>query len=190
MGRFDEQAAEIRRAEDLDPLSLIIKTEFGWGLYYARDYERAVSNLEETLDRDPGFVPAHFVLGLTYLQQDQFETAADEIQRAIELSRDAPFVLAVGALGHALARAGKPDAARRQLKRLQDLSTQGFVSAYCPALVHAGLGEHERALELLEEALSERYNRLIFLAVEPLVDGLRDEVRFTHLLQQVGLDAE
>ena len=77
--------------------------------------------------------------------------------------------------------------ARRELRRLSDLSSQSFVSAYCAALVHAGLGESADALRCLETAMEERYDRLIFLKVEPLLDGLREEPTFRDLLQRIGL---
>jgi len=75
MGRFEEQIAEILHAEELDPLSLIINTDVGWGLYYARKYEQAIEQLRRTLELDSNFAVAHLMLGMAHAQQDRLDEA-------------------------------------------------------------------------------------------------------------------
>ncbi|MFQ5741942.1 MAG: BTAD domain-containing putative transcriptional regulator, partial [Acidobacteriota bacterium] len=111
-GRFQEQREAIRRAEELDPLSLIIKTEVGWGLYYARQYDRAVHHLKKTLEMESSFAVAHYILGLVRLQQGQFAEAVSDLERTLKLLGDKPFILALGALGHAYALLGDQAGAR------------------------------------------------------------------------------
>ena len=83
MGRFEEGHSRILRAQELDPLSLMISADVGWGFYFARRYDDALEQLRKTLELEPNFVMAHFILGLTYLQKRQFEQATAELQQAI-----------------------------------------------------------------------------------------------------------
>jgi serine/threonine-protein kinase len=88
-------------------------------------------------------------------------------------------------LGYALAVAGKRDEALKIVRRLDELSKQRYVSPYHTAVVYAGLGEKERALDLLEKARNERFNWMPFLQVEPLFDALRGEPKFNELAGSV-----
>ncbi len=187
MGRFEEESQQVRRARELDPLSLIITTEVGWGLYFARQYSRAERHLRQALEMDSNFPVAHFILGLSLLQRRQFDQSISELRRAEELQEGGSFPLAVGALGAALAGAGETALARKQLSRLEDLSRDHYVSPYPKAMVHVSLGETDLAMESLEAAVSQRDDRLIYLNVDPLFDPLRDLRRFQRTIREIGL---
>lgn len=187
MGRFEEQMAEVLHAEELDPLSLIINTDVGWGLYYARKYDEAIEQLKRTLELDANFAVAHLMLGMAEAQKKRVGEARASIMRAIELSpKDAP-ALAIGALGYVHAISGESTEAREVIGRLEGLSTVQYASDYCQALVLAGLREHKAAIDRLESASEQRYDRLIYLKVEPIFDELRGEARFKSLMRRVGL---
>lgn len=185
-GRFAEGMEEIRHAESIDPLSIIIKTDVGWGLYFAREYQRAKRHLLASLEMDSQFAVAHLVLGLVRFQCEEVDDAIEDVERAIAAS-PAPFVIAIAVLGAMHGVRGDIDAARKALRRLRDESTRGFVSAYCEALVHTGLGDTERAFDALDAAVEERYDRLVYLDVDPLFDSLRDHPRFAKLRERIGL---
>lgn len=189
MGRFEEQRSEVLQARDLDPLSVIIDTEIGWGLYYARQNEEAIRELRKTLEIDPNFPVTHLILGLAYLQTGMSESAVTEIESSLALLGDKPFPLGLGLLGNAYAASGRGSDARQLLARLTDLSSQRYVSGYHHALIHTGLGENDQAFDQLRRACEERYDRLIYLKVEPLFDLLRPDPRFEQLLHFVGLNA-
>ena len=89
--------------------------------------------------------------------------------------------------GYADGRAGRSSDARAIITELTNRSVREYVSPYALALVHAGLGENDRAMEWLGRAYDERSPRLVFLNVEPMLDGLRTDPRFTLLVQRVGL---
>ncbi len=186
MGWFEESHAEILQAQELDPLSLIISTDVGWGLYYARRYDQAIEQLRKTIEMDPTFAVAHFILGLCYGQKGLFKESAAEIQKAIAILGDNPLALAVGVLGHAYAVSGKKDRALKVFEQLKDLSKRCYVPAYSLAIIYTGLGQKDQALKWLRKAYEERYDRLIYLKVEPMFDSLRSDPRFKDLLRRIG----
>src|ERR1700759_2415066 len=93
LGRFDEAIAEGQRAQELDPLSLIINADLGADYFYARQYDRSIDQLKKTIDRDQNFYTAHYFLGMAYAMKGAFPEAIAEYKRAQQLSDD-PFVLA------------------------------------------------------------------------------------------------
>jgi len=187
MGRVDEQMAEILLAQELDPLSLIINTDVGWGLYYGRAYDQAVDQLRRTLELDDTFAVAHLILGLVYAQQRRLDEAAAAVQRAIDLTADAPSTFALAALGYIHALAGRSTDAWSVSERLERFPRARYAADYCRAVILAGLHDHDAACERLDAAVGERYDRLIYLNVEPMFDGLRDHPRFRSVAAAVGL---
>ena len=180
--RFAEAAAELERARELDPLSLITKTISGYPFYYARDFGRAAERFREVLEMDPDYSMAHFRLGLTYAQEGMYEEALAELRRSVELSGDRD---SVAALGYVCGLAGRGAEARATLSELEAREKAGFVSSYDKSLVHLGLGDMEASLGWLEKAYEERSYWLIYLRVDPALDPLRTRPRFVELLRQV-----
>ncbi len=184
MGRPSEAMREIHRAQELDPLSLVINMEVGWNYYIARDYDRAMEHSLRVLEMDSGFDPARHTLGLTYLQMSRFSDAIAELQKALDGSHGNPSCLA--ALGHAQARAGNRRRAEELLRELETRSQQSYVSPYLHALVYAGLAEKEPAFDALDKAITERDAWLVWLKTEPRFDVLRPSSRFGELLRRLG----
>jgi DNA-binding SARP family transcriptional activator len=187
MGRVDEQSTEILLAQELDPLSLIINTDVGWGLYYRRSYDEAVEQLLHTLELDANFAVAHLILGLVYAQQHALDAAHASVQRAVDLSGGAPSTLAVAALAYVLALQGRRSDALGVVGQLESVSDARYSLDYCSALVLAGLNERSAACERLERAVEERYDRLVYLNVDPAFDPLRVEPRFNNVVRTIGL---
>jgi serine/threonine protein kinase/Tfp pilus assembly protein PilF len=184
MGRFKESRAEFEKACELDPLSLISNTGIGWTLYFAREYEAALVALRKTLEIDAHFVYAHLMLGQTYIQLSRFQEAIAEFQRACELSGASVPDLAM--LGRAYGMAGNSSEATNVLNQLKERPAGSYVSPYCIAQVHLGLGDAEQALHWLERAYEERARQLVILKVEPEVDLLRPDSRFQNLTQRMN----
>lgn len=186
VGRPEEAMREIELAQDQDPLSLVICVEAAWHFYMARDYGRAVEQSLRTLEMEPAFHPAHYSLGLAYEQQSRFDEAVAAFERARDGSGGNPAALA--ALGHVFAAMGREREAREVLIELEELSRRTYVSPFWPAIVCAGLGEADAALEWLERAYAERDVWLVWLKVDPRLDPLRPDARFRNLLWRVFLD--
>jgi TolB-like protein/tetratricopeptide (TPR) repeat protein len=185
LGRHEEALAELRLAERLDPLSLLVGTQIGFALYAARRYGEAVERLEQTLELDDAFPLAHTALGMVFIQQSLHERAMAEFRRAQDLAPGDLTPLAL--LGYTQAIAGKRNEARKVLQVLKASAKKRYVSPAYPAAVHLALREHSTALDLAEEARRERSGFLTRLKVEPLFDPLRSEPRFAKLLRAVGL---
>ena len=180
MGRLDEAMAEIRRAQELDPLSLIINMEVGRIFLFMRQYDQAIAQYQKTLEIDPNFELARFNLGVAYEQKGMYEEAIAEYQK-IPRRELAP-------IGRAYALSGKRREAQRVLDELKEQSKTRYVSPVSMAVIHAGLGEHEQAIAWLEKALDGGdADRLYFLGVQPTWDSLRSEPRFQDLLRRMGL---
>ncbi|MBV9074583.1 MAG: tetratricopeptide repeat protein, partial [Acidobacteria bacterium] len=140
MSRMTEAMHEIDVAAELDPLSPIVATAKGRLLHFQRRYDQAIEHHRKALAIDPGFVEAHFNLGMVYEQKEMFDEAISEFRKAMRISGRAAFWWA--GLGHAYALAGKTEAARRILKRLQGKAANtGEVSAFDLSWVYLGLGE-------------------------------------------------
>ena len=110
MGRVSEGIAEISKAEQLDPLSLIILTNFGTVLYWARQYDRALEQYHKILSLSPDFWTAHWMMGLAYEQKGNYQDAAEEIRTAMKFFQGTSPVLSAS-LARVHALAGSPDEA-------------------------------------------------------------------------------
>jgi len=186
MGRIQESLAETKRAQELDPLSLIINAALGERLYYARQHDQAMEQCQKTVELDSNFHLAHSYLGLAYEQKGMYKEAIAEFQKAIILSRGSSE--SVANLGYAYAISGQRGEAQKILDELNVPSKQRYVSPFDIAIIYTGLGEKDRAFEWLEKSYEERSGRLMYLKVKPSFDPLRADPRFTALLKKVGLE--
>jgi tetratricopeptide (TPR) repeat protein len=179
MGRLDAAAQEMKRAVDLDPLSLQINTEMGRALLYQRQYDAAIEQERKTLEMDPNFEGAHELLATAYLFKGSY---ADAITESQPVERWSGFVLA-----RAYLKSGKIGKAQKVVVDLKELSNKQYVSAQRIAQAYVGLDDKQRALEWLEKAYEERSLRPDFMRVDPAYDNLRSDQRFRDLLHRVGL---
>lgn len=185
LGRHEEAVAEARKAQDLDPLSLIANTNVGVRFIFARRYDQAVEELRKTLELDADFQRAHFWLGIAYEQKGMFPQAIGSFEKVVELSGRDPRYLA--ALAHAYAVSGRRGEAERMLGELEKLAKTHYVSAFSRALVYAGLANKKEALAWLEKAYEERSDDMAMLKVDPRFDALRSDPRFQALLRRMNL---
>jgi TolB-like protein/Tfp pilus assembly protein PilF len=185
IGRLDEALAEVKRAQELDPLSLIINTNVGSLLYLARQYDQAIEQYQNALEIDPNFVIAHWMLGLAYEQKEMYRETIMEFQRAVALSGESGFPLAL--LGHAYAISGEESEALTVLNELEKLSKRQYVSSYRVGAIYAGLGEEDQAIGWLQRACQERDGWLIWLKADPVFDSLRSDPRLQDMLRRIGL---
>lgn len=186
MGRHDEALAEELRALEIEPLSLVINANLGFICYQGRQFDQAVDYLKNALEIDENFIYGHFILGLTYAQKEMFDESIAEIKLAIDLA-GGRGALINAALGYVYAISGRREEALQLLQQLQTFPANRDVSPFYLALINAGLGDKDQALKCLDDACEERYNWVVWLKTEPMLDSLRGDERFDELLRRIGL---
>jgi serine/threonine protein kinase/Tfp pilus assembly protein PilF len=179
LGRMPDAIVEAKRACELDPLSLVVNTNLAWVLYFNREYEKAIESCKKVIEMDPGFFWAHSVLGDIYVQKSMFEEAT------IELKKGGDLYLLARCYGFS----GKRKEALEILQRLENRADTEYVALDALALIYLSLGEKEKALEYFDKALIEKdVTTMVFIKVDPYLDGLRADPRFKALLKKVGLE--
>jgi len=174
-GRLDEASAEMRQAQNLDPLSLPVNAGVGWCSYFARRYDDAIRQYRMTLELEPNFALAHQTLGLALAQKHDYPEAIAEFQTALKLSGGAS---AVASLGYAYGLAGSKADARAQLARLVELSHHRYVPALYMAQVCLGLRDAPGFSSWLSKAREERSEYLIYYQFDPAFDAVRGDPLF------------
>lgn len=182
-GRPADAVAAIRAAHDLDPLSMIIASELGAALYYARSFGEAARHLRHALELDSSFAPAHFWLGRALLFSGRIDEALAEYDRTAALMGTTTPILAER--GYALALRGDGLGARHCLSALDERPPQPG-HAFNRAILHVALGEREQALAWLSRARAEREIDLAYVGLDPLFDQLRGDPAFTALLRDLS----
>lgn len=184
-GQFDEALSKLKRAQQLEPLSLVVRVHLGWAYFYQNQYDRAIEEYQQALHLDSNFPWAHFYLGQAWEQKGMYQEAISELKTAVAFSAGRTEFLA--GLGHAYAKSGMRGEAQKILRQLLEHSRQHYVSPYSIALIYVGLGEKEQAFTWLQKAVEARSTRLVRLQVDPRFNTLRADPRFRNLVQQIGL---
>jgi TolB-like protein/DNA-binding winged helix-turn-helix (wHTH) protein/Flp pilus assembly protein TadD len=183
VGRTGEGILELRKAESLDPLSLIIGADLADALCIARFYDESVEQSRKTLELDPNFAVGHYELGQALVQKQRADEAIVEFQKAIAFSGHS------GAfdsnLAYAYAVSGQKDEAAKILAELVATSDKNHSADANIALIYVGLGDNHQAMIWLEKAYEARFNPSILL--RPAWDPLRSDARFKDLRRRIGL---
>ena len=183
LGRFDEAIAEMKKAESLDPLSLIINADLAELLGLAHSYDESIRQSRKTIEMDPNFALAHNQLAQVYLQEHMYDEAVAELKKAVELSGSSPTCIAN--LARAYAASGKRSEAVKLLDDLKKRSSTGYSYASEIAMIYASLGDTDQAMNWLEKCYEERFNPGVLL--RPGFDSLRSDLRFQSLVHRIGL---
>jgi DNA-binding winged helix-turn-helix (wHTH) protein/Flp pilus assembly protein TadD len=176
-GRRDEAGGVLRRAEALDPLSMVVAALVGLHHALGGDHERELAQARRTLELDPHQFLGHWAVGAALQNLGRHDEAVAEHRRALELAEGSAFMKPV--LARSLALAGRADEARGLVAGLGD------AAPYLQATVRLALGETDRALERLAAAADERDPWVVLLAVDPMMRPLRGEEAFEELARRV-----
>ncbi len=187
MGRLQEAIAEEKRAQELDPVSVIISFELGIVLYFAREYNQAIEQFRKTLELNPNFRQAQTYLAAAYGQKGMYEQAVAGFQKSLTLPGGTEWPPTRAGLGYAYGVSGRKDEARKVLNEMKQLARQKYVSAYDVALIYVGLEEKDLAFIWLEKVYEERSRGLSTIKADPRMDSLRSDPHFQDLLRRIGL---
>jgi len=183
IGRNIDAIAEMKRAQSLDPLSLIINADLAELLLIAHFTDESIQQSRKTIEMDANFPLAHNQLALAYLQSHREDEAISELQKAVSLS--AGSLMCTANLARAFAVSGKRNEAEQILGDLKKRSRPGYSNAAEIAVVYAALGDTDQAMAWLEKGYEERFNPGVLL--RPGLDPLRADRRFQDLEHRVGL---
>lgn len=187
MGRHAESLAQIKRAQEVDPLSLMINTDLGFVLFYGRQDDLAIEQYHKTLEMDKDFVVSYWRLAMIYAQKEMYNEAIAATQNMKKLlGGEDPLFLTT--LGYIYSLSGKRDGAKKVLNELSELSKHGYISSMRIALIYMGLEQKDQAFKWLEKAYEERDFWMTLIKVAPPLDRLRSDPRFKILLKKMNLE--
>jgi len=184
-GRVDEASAVIQKAYELDPVSPVITLNVGAIALARRQFDDALRYLKKSIELDPSFATGYSWLGLSQYQLKQYSEAQTNLEKAIELSGRSSECIAY--LGYFYGKRGMRAEALKLVKENEQRYRSGTGSAYNIARIYAGLGEKEKALDLLERDVRDRSSETGFLLMDLAFDDIRSNPRFVALMKKVGL---
>lgn len=185
MGRIEQAIAEIKIAQNYDPLSVVINTTAALIYNFARQSDRAIEQCRKVFEVFPDFPLAHFERGRAYEQKGMYEEALAEHQNARTFSGGTSQTIM--GVGHALALMGREREARAVSGKLLEMAQEKYLPAIYLAAIFTGLDEKDQAIEWLEKAYQDRSDYLVYIQREPGFDRLRAEPRFQDLVRRIGL---
>ena len=182
-GRLDDALGEMHQAVDLDPLSPFHHSILGKIYAYRGEHGQAAEHLRKAIKMVPNFVMAHIFLGELLASKGDYEEGIKHLKAAA--ARGTPRDL--GYLGNGYGLAGRREEARGVLQKLETTMGRAHPPFEAVARVYMGLGDKQKALELLEQSCDDRDPRILWLKVDPAYESLRDEPRFQALLAKMNL---
>jgi serine/threonine protein kinase/Flp pilus assembly protein TadD len=185
-GKIGEAIAEISRAVEIEPLSAAIQKDKGMILYYSRDYDGAIEWARKALELNPAFASPHRLLSMAYQAKRMHNEAIEENQKWRESAGNE--MEASAAHAHCLAVAGRVSEARQMLESILRSKSAGGNLYRGIALVYAAMGDNDNAFSWLEKGFAVMADSLCMTKVDPKLDSLRADSRYTDLIRRVGLD--
>jgi len=191
MGRYDQAVTELRLAQELDPLSLIINAVLGVAYRVSGQNDKAIEQLRKTQELDPNWARVHLFLAEAYQQKGMFEEAADEYGKAFVLmSSPAEDVSKFSA---AVKNAYRSSGAKAYWRTMAELGTNFATKRpglAPPPTILAGFwtqaGETDKAFSLLEKGYEEHDEGMLHLN-DPIFEPIKSDQRYKDLLRRVGL---
>jgi serine/threonine-protein kinase len=181
--RYEEAIAYQQRAQELDPLAH--RADVANALLRAGRPDEALEAAERAIELDPQYARGQSTFGWACLAQGKVEEGLAALERAVDLAPGESQWLAQ--LGQACAQTGRPDRAREILERLESRARSGYVAPNHLAYVYTGLGEHDRAIDCLEQAFEQRAGAVYGIKGSFLFAPLRTHPRFVALLGRMNL---
>ncbi len=182
LGRPQEAIAELKQAQELDPLSLIVNTDLGYAHYFAGQYDQAFSQYQKVLAADPSFVSVHWVLAPYYEQRGMYDLWAQELAEVFRLNGNSDLAQQVKSVYAAGGR-------RKLLEFIVTSQRKGlYFELLLSASASVSLGNKEEALQDLEKAYKGHKFNLLRLKADPAWNTLCSDPRFQDLERRIGLN--
>ena len=183
---FSAAMQELNIGHELDPVSLPVNFNKATILYFDRQYDESLKQLESMHDLDPGFTLGYGLMGIIYAHKKMNDKAVEAWLRGSALEALGSNADAQRALRDAFKTGGINAYLRKHIEILESESKHTYISPYSIASDYALLGDKERAFEWLEKAYAERASWLVEVRVDPAWDVIRSDPRYTDLLKRIG----
>ena len=181
LGRHDQAISEMKKAMELEPLSLIQGANYAGVLLYARRYDEAIAQAQKTVDLDPGFFGAQNWLSHSYSSAGKYADALAIAEPT--LNSESPFI-SNAVIGYV--KTGQRDKALGLIERWKEVEKQKYVMNYWFAMSYAALGDKDAAFAQLEKAYQNHDWFLQRIKVDPFADPLRDDPRFDAMVKRLN----
>jgi len=185
VGRNDEAAAMIKRAQQLDPLSSVIGVNVSRMYQLQNNYDASIENSLKIIELDPNFGPAYEYLAFSYLKKGRNAEAIAAAEKAADLTSRAGITL--GDMGYVYAASGKRAEAVAVIKELEAKYARKEAIGQYIAAVYVGLGDKNEAFEWLEKDFQARTGKLTEIRWQLQFEPLRDDARYKDLIKRIGL---
>ncbi len=184
-GRFEEAFGESKRAQQLDPLSLIIARDRAMIFYYSRQYESALRECQSGFELNPTDNYARYSMVPIYVQLGRYREAAQLLERWAA-QEEGPWTLAWEAVVYS--RSGQAENARQAMVKLDRISASNPQRLATSLVAYLGNVDKNRFFEQLQRAYSDHSNAVMNLKVDPIYDPIRSDPRFEDLLRRLELE--
>lgn len=184
---MNEALLELRKAQELDPLSAIIATDVAKQLYFLRRYDEAIVQLRKALELDPQFVQAHLLLQRSLMAKGMFAEAASELENTKSLCAPERYLAELSFLH---GRDGHKEKASRELQELLTLSAQQSVDPVWAAMASSGLEDRDKAFQWLEKARLWGSPPATSIKVDMVWDSLRSDPRYQEFVKAMRLNSD
>jgi len=182
-GKETESLAEMKVAQQLDPMSRAINVDLNLPLFLSRRFDESATLARKQIEMFPDFFLPHMLLGNDLFFKGDHAEGIKEMEKAKELE---PTPHLKGQLASLYARANRKDDARKLLEELQQQAQERYVAPYWIAMIYVGLDENDNAFKWFEKAYEERSWFLIFIKMDPWMDSVRSDPRYISLIRRIG----
>ena len=183
---FDEIEQTMSIVQETDPHRMVaVHTTRAAAYYFGREYERAVEECKKAEQLDPQYFMLHFIAGRAHMRLNNYAKAIAHLKASRTGTGEFPLMDA--ALGLAYAVSGKKGLTAKMAEQFKAEAKKRYIPPTYFGMLFAGLGDRDTALEWLEKAFQERADGLTWLGVEPMLDEMRNDPRFQHLIKRIGL---
>jgi TolB-like protein/serine/threonine protein kinase/Flp pilus assembly protein TadD len=193
-GHLDDSVREMRRAQELDPLSRINNAALGISLVFARQYREALDYFYKAAELAPDEASVQNSLAYAYALNGLYQQAIEHYQRAVELDPNERGNVLVS-IAYALISAGNKSEADSMMPEILKLAGEGKADPYYVAVLYGARGDKDAAFEWFDKALR-RYSETRsngddsrMIRYDPMLDPLRSDRRFGALLRQHNLSS-
>jgi serine/threonine protein kinase/tetratricopeptide (TPR) repeat protein len=180
-GRMEEALVQADAAREADPLSMNAVSQRAFALVFMNRPEEALREADKAAQLDPNAGRLMWIRGWAYLQQVKLAESAQHWEALSKATGD-PRGEAM-----ALVLRGKRAEAAALAERFAKMASESQFNPYYVAVMYSVLGEEDQAMHWLDRSYQARSVDLAYIAIDPMVDPLREDPRFHALLRRIGV---